>query len=115
MIVMKRSLLALPVLGALTLSACGASADSTDTSGSGTLAVTAAFYPLAYAVERVGGDHVTITSLAKPGAEPHDVELPPRDVAQLSKSSLTVYEHGFQPAVDDAVKQVDTATTLDVA
>lgn len=112
---MKRSLLVLPILGALALSACGASADSSGGSGNDTIAVTAAFYPLAYAVERVGGDHVTVTSLAKPGAEPHDVELTPRDVVQVGTSSLTVYEHGFQPAVDDAVKQVDAAKTLDVA
>lgn len=113
---MKRSLLVLPVLGALALSACGSSADSTEGSGNAdSVAVTAAFYPLAYAVERVGGDHVTVTTLAKPGAEPHDVELTPRDIVTVGKSSLTVYEKGFQPAVDDAVKQVDAAKTLDVA
>ncbi|MFC7488188.1 metal ABC transporter substrate-binding protein [Knoellia sp. CPCC 206453] len=113
---MTRSLLALPVIGALALSACGASADSSTSSGKdGTIAVTAAFYPLAYAVERVGGDHVTVTNLAKPGAEPHDVELTPRDIVTVGKSALTVYEHGFQPAVDDALKQVDSNKTLDVA
>lgn len=114
---MQRLLLVLPVIGVLGLSACGSSSDATTSSGStdDTVAVTAAFYPLAYAVERVGGDHVTVTSLAKPGAEPHDVELTPRDIVEVGKSSLTVYEKGFQPAVDDAVKQVDAAKTLDVA
>ncbi|WP_353953447.1 metal ABC transporter substrate-binding protein [Knoellia sp. S7-12] len=113
---MKRSLLVLPVVGVLALSACGSSTDTPDASGGGdTVAVSAAFYPLAYAVERVGGDHVTVTSLAKPGAEPHDVELTPRDIIEVGKSSLTVYEKGFQPAVDEAVKQVDAAKTLDVA
>ena len=112
---MKRSLLVLPVVGALALGACGSSAETTGGSGSDNVAVTAAFYPLAYAVERVGGDHVTVTSLAKPGAEPHDVELTPRDIVTVGKSALTVYEKGFQPAVDDAVKQVDAAKTLDVA
>jgi len=117
MVVMKRSLLVLPVVGALALSACGASTDSSGgTAGGGdTVAVTAAFYPLAYAVERVGGDHVTVTTLAKPGAEPHDVELTPRDIIDVGKSSLTVYEKGFQPAVDDAIKQVDAAKALDVS
>ncbi|EAP99467.1 putative ABC-transporter metal-binding lipoprotein [Janibacter sp. HTCC2649] len=111
---MKRFLLALPIVGALALSGCSGSSDTAGTAD-GTIAVTAAFYPLAYAVQRVGGDHVTVTNLAKPGAEPHDVELTPRDVVNVGKSALTVYEHGFQPAVDDALKQVDTAKTLDVA
>jgi zinc transport system substrate-binding protein len=116
MIVMKRYLPALPVVGALALSACGASAASSDTSAKeGTIAITAAFYPLAYAVERVGGEHVTVTNLSKPGAEPHDVELTPRDIVNVGKSALTVYEQGFQPAVDDALKQVDATKTLDVA
>lgn len=42
--------------------------------------------------------------------------LTPRDVADLGRSSLVVYEKGFQPAVDDAVgSQVDEAKALDVA
>ncbi len=119
---MKRTLLALPLasLASLTLAACGTgSADA----GSGpapagkeeTVAVTAAFYPLAYAVERVGGDRVTVSSLTKPGAEPHDVELTPKDVASLGRSAVVVYEKGFQPAVDEAVTQVDADSALDVA
>ncbi|MFC7489104.1 MULTISPECIES: metal ABC transporter substrate-binding protein [unclassified Knoellia] len=118
---MKRALLVLPVVGALALSACGGGSSDSDAgsqggaSGSKTLPVTAAFYPLAYAVERVGGDHVTVSSLTKPGAEPHDVELTPKDVASLGSSSLVVYEKGFQPAVDDAVKQVDAARAIDIS
>ena len=33
------------------------------------------FYPLQFLAERVGGDRVRVTNLAKPGAEPHDLEL----------------------------------------
>ena len=38
-----------------------------------------------------------------PGAEPHDLELTPSDVAAVSDADLVVYLEGFQPAVDDAV------------
>ena len=115
------AVLAASLVAGLALGACGsASGDDSrggSAGGSGALQVTAAFYPLAYAVERVGGDHVSVASLTKPGAEPHDVELTPRDVAGLGRSSLVVYEKGFQPAVDEAVKaQVDEAVkALDVA
>ena len=112
---MKRSLLALPLVS-LALAACGTgSAGAGRGSGADTLAVTAAFYPLAYAAERVGGDRVTVSSLTKPGAEPHDVELTPKDVATLGRSSVVVYEKGFQPAVDDAIEQVDGDAALDVS
>lgn len=117
MVVMKRSLLVLPVVGvlALTLSACGDSAAEKAEADSGQVGVTAAFYPLQYALERIGGEHVHVMTLTKSGGEPHDVELTPRDVADLGKSSLVVYEKDFQPAVDDAVKQLDAAKTLDVS
>jgi zinc transport system substrate-binding protein len=71
---------------------------------SDTLEVAAAFYPLEYAVSQVGGDHVNVTSLTKPGAEPHDVELTPRQVGAIADADLVVYEQHFQPAVDDAVQ-----------
>lgn len=65
--------------------------------------VIAAFYPLAFAAERVGGVKVDVKNLTPPGAEPHDIELTPRDVAELQKADVVLYlSHGFQPAVQDA-------------
>lgn len=64
----------------------------------------ASFYPLEFAVRQIGGDHVDVTNLTKPGEEPHELELKPQDVATVSKAQLAVYEKGLQPAVDDAVK-----------
>jgi len=117
MVVMSRAtlpVLALSALAATSLAACG-SGSSDAGSSDGKVAVTAAFYPLEYAAERVGGDHVDVSSLTKPGAEPHDVELTPQDVAGLGEADLVIYEKGFQPAVDDAVSQVDGAKALDVS
>ncbi|MFV2095298.1 metal ABC transporter substrate-binding protein [Micromonospora sp. LOL_014] len=70
-----------------------------------TVDVVAAFYPLQFLAERIGGDAVTVTGLAPPGAEPHDLELSPRQVGEVSDADLVVYLSGFQPAVDDAVEQ----------
>lgn len=81
------------------LAACG---EPGGASG-GRLDVVAGFYPLQWVAQRVGGAHVQVTSLAGTGAEPHDLELSPRDVARLSNADLVVYLPGFQPAVDDAV------------
>ena len=98
-------------VSATTLAGCGGS----EPSGSGTVGVVTAFYPLQYAVERVGGDRVDATNLTKPGAEPHDLELAPQDVATVAEADLVVYLAGFQPAVDEAVAQAAGDRALDVS
>ncbi|MGK5742230.1 metal ABC transporter substrate-binding protein [Micromonospora sp. URMC 103] len=67
--------------------------------------VVAAFYPLQFVAERIGGDAVRVTNLVKPGAEPHDLELNPGQVGEVSQAELVVYLKGFQPALDEAVAQ----------
>jgi zinc transport system substrate-binding protein len=96
---------------AAALAGCGSSSDA----ASGRVDVVAAFYPLQFATEQIGGDHVDVTGLTKPGAEPHELELTPKDVAEVSKAELVVYEHGLQPAVDEAVASQAPDTSLDVA
>ena len=43
-----------------------------------TVTVVAPFYPLQLLAEREGGDAVAVPNLAKPEAEPHDMELTDR-------------------------------------
>ncbi|SNS64496.1 zinc transport system substrate-binding protein [Geodermatophilus saharensis] len=93
---------------ALLLAACGSSGGDEAAAADG-VRVQAAFYPLQWAAERVGGDRVDVASLTPPGAEPHDLELTPQDVAALSEADLVVYLEGFQPALDDAVTQAGDA------
>ena len=66
--------------------------------------VATAFYPLQFVAERVGGDHADVENLTAPGGEPHDLELTVKETAEVAQADLVVYEHGFQPAVDDAVE-----------
>jgi zinc transport system substrate-binding protein len=71
-------------------------------------AVVAAFYPLAWAAERVVRDATEVVNLTPPGAEPHDVELSPADVETVRDALLVVYVGGgFQPALGDAVELRD--------
>jgi zinc transport system substrate-binding protein len=76
--------------------------------------VTAAFYPLQFAAERVGGDHVQVSTLTKPGTEPHDLELTPKAVAELAGSQVVIHLAGFQPAVDEAVAAQAKDRSFDV-
>ena len=75
--------------------------------GSGTTAdplhVVASFYPLQWMAQQVGGRRVDVRSLTKPGAEPHDLELTPSDVAAVQDADAVVYLSGFQPSVDTAI------------
>ena len=95
---------------ALLLTGC----TSADAGDDGRMPVTAAFYPLQFAAERVGGEHVRVTSLTKPGVEPHDLELTPRAVGQLAHAKAVVYLAGFQPAVDQAVRTQAEDAAVDV-
>ena len=106
---------ALIVAGALGLAACGTGAPSAGSPAGDEVTVVASFYPLQFAAERVGGDLVHVTNLTKAGAEPHDLELTPRDVGRLAKADLVVYLSGFQPAVDDAVDGEARGVAFDVA
>jgi zinc transport system substrate-binding protein len=74
--------------------------------GSGTggrKSVVAAFYPLAFAASQVGGSRVAVENLTPPGAEPHDLEVSPKDVAALQNADLVLLlGHGFQPQLERA-------------
>lgn len=98
-------------LAAASLTGCAAFSDSGPSSdGTGKVSVVAAFYPLEFISSRVGGDHVSITDLTAPGAEPHDLELSVKETAEVSEADLVVYEKGFQAQVDAAVDQSDAPT-----
>ena len=95
----------------LALAACSSSGGGASTTSSGALKVVTAFYPVAEAVEQVGGAHVAVTNLTPAGAEPHDLELTTRDVDAIQDAALVVVMgHGFQPAVEKAATQRDHGT-----
>lgn len=102
------------VLGLTALSACSTS-DAAGGSNGDKLKVTASFYPMQFLTERIGGEHVAVTSLTKPGVEPHDLELTPRQIGSISESDYVLYLKGIQPAVDDAILQSGVKNTVDAA
>jgi zinc transport system substrate-binding protein len=116
MSVRLRWLSAIAGLFALMALAGCASAGPASTSPTGTrgqLTIVTAFYPLQFVAERVASDRATVASLTQPGAEPHDLELTPGQVASLATASLVLYEKGFQPAADEAVSQSGNSAVLD--
>ena len=92
--------------GALTLglvaSGCGEGASSAGSPEA--REVVAGFYPLAFAAQEVGGKGVEVANLTPAGAEPHDLELTPRELEKILEADLVLYVgDGFQPALEEAV------------
>lgn len=94
------------------LLSCGTS-QSVGASGTETEHVVAGFYPLAFAAEEIGGRRVRVTNLTPPGAEPHDLEVSPSDVAELREADLVLLlGRGFQPQLEDAAGDGDNVLRL---
>jgi zinc transport system substrate-binding protein len=92
-----RSIIILVCLVVL-ISSCGGSSHS-----SGKKRVDAAFYPLAFAAQRLGGNRVDVVNLTPAGAEPHDLEVTPSTVRELRGADLVLLlGHGFQPQLEKA-------------
>ena len=100
-------------LGLTTLTACSTNAGDGRTDGK--LDVVASFYPMQFLAQRIGGDAVHVSSLTKPGVEPHDLEISPRQTADLSEAGLVVYLKGLQPSVDRAIAQAEPKHVADAA
>lgn len=93
--------MALVAMAAVMTSACAAGSGA-PSAGGGRLEAVASFFPLAVAVERVGGDAVEVENLTPAGGEPHDLELAPRQVDKLLDADVVVLMgQGFQPAMEE--------------
>lgn len=111
-----RTCLAAVIAPLLALAGCvGTAPPSGTNTSSDAVVVAVSFYPFAFIATRVGGAAATVANLTAPGAEPHDIELTPRQVASLSTADLVVYQSGFQPAVDTAIAQATPGRTIDTA
>jgi zinc transport system substrate-binding protein len=87
---------------------CGGSGQA-----AGTKSVVAAFYPLAFAAQRIGGDKVEVVNLTPAGAEPHDLEVTPSTVRlRRSADLILLLGPGFQPQLEKAAGESDSVLLL---
>lgn len=109
----SRALIAV-ALAPLLLAGCGGANGSAGSADAKHQAV-AAFFPLEWVTAQVAGPEWDVTGLTSPGAEPHDLELGIGQTAAIDQADVLVFEHEFQPAVDEAIENVADATVVDAA
>jgi len=62
------------------------------------LQVAASFYPMAEFARNVGGNRAEVTTLVGPGVEPHDYDPTPKQIANIYKSQMVIYNGlGLEP------------------
>ncbi|MFI5764423.1 metal ABC transporter substrate-binding protein [Streptomyces sp. NPDC051563] len=108
------ALAATVALAAAALTACSGTAGAAGAKD-GKLDVMASFYPMQFLAEQIGKDHVKVDTLTKPGVEPHDLEITPKQTAQLGEADVVLYLKTLQPAVDKAVAQSGVKNIVDAA
>lgn len=101
-------------LAATALTACSGATGATG-GKDGKLDVMASFYPMQFLAEQIGKEHVKVDTLTKPGVEPHDLEITPKQTAQLGEADVVLYLKTLQPAVDKAVAQSGVKNVVDAA
>lgn len=68
--------------------------EETDRETGGKLRVAASFYPFYFLASELGGERIEAVNMTPAGAEPHDYELSPRDIALIEQSRLLLLSGG---------------------
>jgi zinc transport system substrate-binding protein len=108
--------LALNLLIMIFLAGCGNSDKGQPTEQkNGKVLIYTSLFPIYDFARTIGGDHVIVNSIVPPGAEPHDFEPSPKDMAQLSEANLFIYNGaGYETWIEKTVQNLDTAKTKPV-
>lgn len=101
-----RSLLALPLVGALALAGCATSSDSPTDAGAsdGIVQVVASTNVYGQIAEQIGGEHVEVTSIVTSGAQdPHSYEASAQDQLHVTRAALIIENGGGYDAFVDSL------------
>ena len=95
-----------------------ASKDNKDSSNK--LKVYASIYPMYDFAKKICGDKADVYNMTSAGSEPHDFEITSKDMANLTKANLFIYNGGgmehWVDTVKDSIKElkyVETSSNID--
>lgn len=79
---------------------------------SGKVQVVASFYPLYYFASQIGEDKANVLNITPAGAEPHDYEPTPSDIASIENSKLLILQGtGLEAWGKDVQSNIDPKNT----
>jgi len=100
---------------ALLLAGCGQSNGNGAVSGKETkLKVVATFYPMVEFAKQVAGSHAEVVGLIPSGAEPHDWEPSPKDIATIQGADVFVYNGIVEGWAEKTLKSAKSDKRIDV-
>lgn len=76
-----------------------------DKDNSGKLHIYTSIYPIYDFTKKIGGEKISVYNMTKAGAEPHDFEITSKDMANLSKADLFIYNGGGMEHWVDTIKE----------
>lgn len=100
--------------GCLTILAATAGCGGLAASGDDAPTVVTSIYPLTWLARQVAGDDARVHNLGESQADPHHLELTPRQLVDVERAEMPLYIKGLQPAMDEAVAQHGGKHALDV-
>lgn len=69
------------------------------------LQIYTSIYPIYDFTKKIGGEKISVYNMTKAGAEPHDFEITSKDMANLSKVDLFIYNGGGMEHWVDTIKE----------
>ncbi|MCH5584804.1 zinc ABC transporter substrate-binding protein [Shimazuella sp. AN120528] len=77
------------------------------------LVIYTSMYPLAFFAKEIGGTEVTVHNLTPPGAEPHDYEPTQKDLIELNRADMLIYNGaGLEGWIDRVRSNLDSQQIL---
>ena len=99
---MKNILLIIIILFSIITITCN---NNDNKNASGKLQIYTSVYPIYDFTKKIGGEKIAVYNMTKAGAEPHDFEITSKDMANLSKADLFIYNGGGMEHWVDSVKE----------
>lgn len=100
------------IISAFLVISCSSNTSNNNVSNSidNKIQVYASIYPIYDFAKKIGGEKADVYNMTSAGAEPHDFEITSKDMANLTKANLFIYNGGgmehWVDAVKDSVKDI---------
>ena len=90
------------------LAACSNTSTTEENAEDKKITIMTSIYTLYDFTSKIAGDRAEVINLVPAGAEPHDFEPTPKDMANLSKADIFIYNGGgYETWIEDVLNSID--------